>query len=204
MPVDSKDAFTVGRAGRESHRQFATAACVVLRFSTVRQRVRRAPRYGAALHGDAARSGRPAGPWRPLCRHLSLPATAQGVESARYAGRARARASTSWTAWQASPTRSRLTGSDSIAAAPCPPRGGRGTRGYPVNCGLDSRLTLTTALAFAMGRSALPLTGAGEPAAPGGTGDGADPVGTSALAPLVTVAALTLARSRKVARNVLC
>jgi hypothetical protein len=36
----------------------------------------------------------------------------------------------------------------------------------------------------------------------GGSGDGADPVGMSRLAPLVTVAAVTLVRSRNVARNV--
>ena len=37
----------------------------------------------------------------------------------------------------------------------------------------------------------------------GGTGDGADAVGMSTLAPLVTVSAVTFWRSRKVARNVL-
>jgi hypothetical protein len=37
----------------------------------------------------------------------------------------------------------------------------------------------------------------------GGSGDGADPAGVSALAPLVTVSAVTFARSRKLARNVL-
>ena len=41
------------------------------------------------------------------------------------------------------------------------------------------------------------------PAPSGGNGDGADAVGMSALAPLVTVSAVTFWRSRKVARNVL-
>ena len=37
----------------------------------------------------------------------------------------------------------------------------------------------------------------------GGSGIGADPLGMSTLAPLVMVCAVTFARSRKVARNVL-
>lgn len=66
---------------------------------------------------------------------------------------------------------------------------------YPVNRGL-ARATLTTAFAVAIGRGVLPAPLAG-------TGDDAEAEATSALAPFVTVAALTLARSLKVATNVL-
>jgi hypothetical protein len=40
-------------------------------------------------------------------------------------------------------------------------------------------------------------------ASSGGTGDGADAMGMSACEPLVTLAAVTFWRNRKVARNVL-
>ena len=51
--------------------------------------------------------------------------------------------------------------------------------------------------------------GSGAGADPGGMGAdgagmGADPAGTSTVPPLVTVSAVTFARSRKVARKVLC
>ena len=53
------------------------------------------------------------------------------------------------------------------------------------------------------GDPASPLLGEDAGRLSGGDGDGADPMGASALAPLVTVSAVTFARSRKVARNVL-
>ena len=72
--------------------------------------------------------------------------------------------------------------------------------------GCRSRTTRIVAESLATRRrrcSGMTALSGGSGDASGGSGDGADPVGMSTLAPLVTVSAVTFARSRKVARNVL-
>ena len=74
---------------------------------------------------------------------------------------------------------------------------GAGDSAPPGKLGLGRTLIVAESLATRRRRCV------GEDGVSGGDGDGADPVGVSALAPLVTVSAVTFARSRKVARNVL-
>src|SRR6476660_8719150 len=72
---------------------------------------------------------------------------------------------------------------------------------HPVNFGATVRRTRTLEESLAITRRG----GAGMAAvlSCGGVGDGADAAGTSTLPPLVTVAAVTFLRRRKVTRNVL-
>ena len=63
-------------------------------------------------------------------------------------------------------------------------------------------LIVVESLATGRRRGSLPAPSGGGGEASGGRGDGADPVGMSTLAPLVTVGAVTFARSWKVALNV--
>ena len=75
---------------------------------------------------------------------------------------------------------------------------GAGDSAPPGKLGEQSR-TLILAESLATGRRRC----LGMTAFSGRDADGADPAGVSTLAPLVTVSAVTFARSRKVARNVL-